>query len=169
VHHSVVACFYAPSDLCGASGMYRERIRSNPNWHGSYARYDTVFVETDAEREGMLGMSIGGVFLFFSFTFQDITHSCALVHWLSLPSETPDRDTSMWVVTLETHTHGPRNRRVKTLAIIPLDSIAHAAHLLPIYSSALLPEDFHFSYSLDVFQAFYINKYVDHQTFEFLL
>ena len=29
VFHSAVATFYAPSDLCGAGGMYRERIWSN--------------------------------------------------------------------------------------------------------------------------------------------
>ncbi|KAJ6628444.1 hypothetical protein B0H10DRAFT_1717940, partial [Mycena sp. CBHHK59/15] len=34
IHHSAIALFYAPSDLGGAGGMYRERIRSNPNWHG---------------------------------------------------------------------------------------------------------------------------------------
>ncbi|KAJ7845711.1 hypothetical protein B0H14DRAFT_2357935, partial [Mycena olivaceomarginata] len=34
VHHSAIARFYAPSNLGGAGGMYRERIRSNPSWHG---------------------------------------------------------------------------------------------------------------------------------------
>ncbi|KAJ7470114.1 hypothetical protein B0H11DRAFT_1730665 [Mycena galericulata] len=168
VHHSAVARFYAPSDLCGSGGMYRERIRSNPRWHGSYARHDTVFVETDSERAGMLGMCIGRVFLFFSFTYRGVDHSCALVHWLSAAGDTPDPDTGMWVVTPETH-YGPRNRKVKTLAIVPLDCIARAAHLLPIYGSALLPEDFHFSYSLDVFRSFYVNRYIDHHAFEFLV
>ncbi|KAH9043629.1 hypothetical protein EDB85DRAFT_1838587, partial [Lactarius pseudohatsudake] len=32
VYHSAVARFYAPSDLCGTGGMYREQIRSTPNW-----------------------------------------------------------------------------------------------------------------------------------------
>jgi hypothetical protein len=31
VYHSAVACFYAPSDLCGTGGMHRERIRSTPS------------------------------------------------------------------------------------------------------------------------------------------
>jgi hypothetical protein len=52
VYHSAIARFYAPSDLCGAGGMYRERIRSNPDWRGEYARYDTMFVEVDAELDG---------------------------------------------------------------------------------------------------------------------
>jgi hypothetical protein len=62
VHHSAVARFYAPSDLNGAGGMYRERIRSNPNWHG-YPRHDTVLVDMGAPL--MHGIVIGWVLLFF--------------------------------------------------------------------------------------------------------
>ncbi|KAJ6548422.1 hypothetical protein B0H19DRAFT_1211517 [Mycena capillaripes] len=163
VYHSAVARFYAPSDLCGAGGMYRERIRSNPNWHGSYARRDTVFVETDAEQPGMLGLSIGRVYLFFSFTRNGVDHSCALIQWLSPHGNIPDPDTGLWVVKPERYTNGQKH-----LAIIDLKCIARAAHLLPVYGPQLLPEDFHFSYSLDVFRAFFVNRYVDHHAFEFL-
>jgi len=163
VYHSAVARFYAPSDLCGAGGMYRERIRSNPNWHGSYARHDTVFVETDAEQPGMLGLSIGRVYLFFSFTYRGVERACALIQWLSPHGDMPDPDTGLWVVTPETYANGRKH-----LAIIELQCIARAAHLLPVYGPALLPEDFHFSYSLDAFRAFFVNKYVDHHAFEFL-
>ncbi|KAI0246059.1 hypothetical protein BJV78DRAFT_1136045, partial [Lactifluus subvellereus] len=48
VYHSAVSRFFAPSDLCGAGGMYQERIRSNPNWRDEYTQCDTVFVETNA-------------------------------------------------------------------------------------------------------------------------
>ncbi|KAJ7906139.1 hypothetical protein B0H13DRAFT_2333723 [Mycena leptocephala] len=146
VHHSAIARFYAPSDLCGVGGMSRERIRSHPNWHGLYPRRDTVFIETDADLPGMQGMS----------------HSCALVHWYCLHGDAVDPDTGMWVVTPEMQAGR------KSLAIVTLDCIARAAHLLPVYGSALLPEDFHFSYSLDAFRAFFVNKYVDHHTHEFL-
>ncbi|KAF8485593.1 hypothetical protein F5888DRAFT_1625523, partial [Russula emetica] len=44
--NSAIARFFAPSDLCGAGGMYQERIRCNPSWRDEYARYDTVFVQT---------------------------------------------------------------------------------------------------------------------------
>ncbi|KAJ7483956.1 hypothetical protein B0H11DRAFT_1862373 [Mycena galericulata] len=71
--------------------------------------------------------------------------------------------TGMWVVTPAMEGLGR-----KSLAIVSLDCIARAAHLLPVYGSALLPEDFHFSYSLDVFRAFFVNRYTDHHTFEFL-
>ncbi|KAJ6552100.1 hypothetical protein DFH09DRAFT_1167844, partial [Mycena vulgaris] len=148
-----------PSDLCGVGGMSRERIRTNPNWHGAYPRHDTVFIETDSERPGMEGMVIGRTYL------------CALVHWFSLHGDEPDPDTGMWVVTPEIEDAG-----VKSLAIVNLDCIARAAHLLPraanplllpVYGSAMLPEDFHFSHSLDAFRAFFVNRYTVHHTFKF--
>ncbi|KAJ7483958.1 hypothetical protein B0H11DRAFT_2416136 [Mycena galericulata] len=83
VYHSAIARFYAPSDLCGVGGMHRERIRSNPNWHGAYARHDTVFIQTDSEQPGMEGMVIGRVLLFFSFSDMGREHSCAL-RWVQV-------------------------------------------------------------------------------------
>jgi hypothetical protein len=165
IFHSAVARFYAPSNLCEAGGMYRERIRSNPNWRGEYARYDTVFVETNAELEGMPGMAIGRVRLLFSFKFRGEVYPCALVNWL-IPFDEPDKDTGMWVVRPEVQGNG--RRQCHTLSIIPLDCIARAAHLLPVYGSSFLPEDFHFSDSLDAFRAYFVNPYVDHHSNEFL-
>ena len=65
VHHSAIARFYAPSDICGAGGMCRECIHSTPSWQGSFPRHDTVFVETDANLPGMQGMAIAHILLFF--------------------------------------------------------------------------------------------------------
>ncbi|KAJ7163934.1 hypothetical protein C8R43DRAFT_1168740 [Mycena crocata] len=160
---SAVARFYAPSDLCGAGGMYRERIRANPNWHGQYPRYDTVFVVTDPVLPGMPGMDIGRVLLFFSFTYRDTHYPCALLHWHTRVGNAPDDDTGMWVVTPEFEGNGDRH-----IAVVHLDSIARAAHLLPVYGSAFVEEDFHFSYSLDAFRAFFVNRFADHHTHEFL-
>ena len=84
--------------------MYQERIRSNPNWH-EYARYDTVFVETDVGQGGMQGMVIGQVQLFFSFTYDRESYPCALVEWF-IPGDGPDEDTGMWVVRPEFHSNG---------------------------------------------------------------
>lgn len=160
VYHSATARFYAPSDMCGAGGMYRERIRSNPNWYNQYARHDTVFVELDPDAPGMAGMAIARVLLFFAFEFGDQTHSCALVHWL-MP-DSIDEDTGMWVVRPE-YVGGQR-----TLEVIPLDSIPRAAHLLPVYGTRPLPEDFSYTYSLDAFRSYFVNRYVDHHTHEFI-
>ncbi|EDR13606.1 uncharacterized protein LACBIDRAFT_322663 [Laccaria bicolor S238N-H82] len=152
VFHSAIAHFYAPSNLCGAGGMYHELIHSNPNWHGEYARYDTVFVETNPELPGMQGMIIGRVILFFSFNFESCHHSCALIHWLVPVSDSPDAETGLWVVQPEFERNGHCS-----LQVVSLDSIARAAHLLPIFGSSPLPEDFHFSQSLDAFRTYFVN------------
>ncbi|KAJ7234817.1 hypothetical protein C8J57DRAFT_1574522, partial [Mycena rebaudengoi] len=148
VQHGAIARFYAPSDLCGAGGMYKEIIRSNPNWHG-YARRDTVLIDVDAPI--MRGLVIGRVLLFFSFTYNNLEQRCALVRWLVPVGQAPDPDTGMWVVEPEVE------RREPSLAIVKMDCIARAAHLLPVYGSAALPEEFHFSYSLDAFNRYFVN------------
>jgi hypothetical protein len=158
-----VAQFYAPSDLCGAGGMYREQIHSTPIWRGASPRYDTVFVETDPELPGMRGMTIGRVFLFFSFTFRDAHYPCALVHWYPTVGTEPDEDTMLWVVKPKYKTNGHRD-----LAIIHLDTIARGAHITGVYGSSFLPEGFHFSHSLDLFRAYFVNCFADHHTHEFL-
>ncbi|KAH9994306.1 hypothetical protein BJV74DRAFT_877659 [Russula compacta] len=149
VYHSAIARFFAPSDLCGTGGMYRECIRSNPNWCGENARHDTMFISTGSEMDAMQGMTIG---LF----------PCALVHWL-IPDNVPDDDTGMWVVQPEF----AGNRR-RTLSVIHLDGVARAAHLLPVYGSSFVPEDFDFSDSLDSFRAYFVNNCIDHHSHEFL-
>ncbi|KAH7918101.1 hypothetical protein BV22DRAFT_1108449 [Leucogyrophana mollusca] len=163
VFHSAVAQFYAPSDLCGAGGMHREYIRLNPSWRGEYVRRDTVFVTTQAEDEGMLGMVIRRVYLFFSFTFHSRVYPCALVHWFVPIGEEADEETGMWAVRPE---YGASGRQ--SMAVVHLDSVARAAHLLPVYSASFLPEDLHFSESLDAFHAFYVSRYADHHMHEFL-
>ncbi|KAH7906435.1 hypothetical protein BJ138DRAFT_1071737 [Hygrophoropsis aurantiaca] len=163
VFHSAVARFYAPSDLCGAGGMYRERIRSNPNWRGEYARYDTVFIEIDAELPGMQGMVIGRVYLFFSFKFADETFPCALIHWYVPVSDHPDEDSGLWIVRPEYEAN-----RCRSMAVVHLDTIARAAHLIPVYGPSGRPEELNFTHSLDVFRSYYINKWADHHTHEFL-
>ncbi|EDR05786.1 uncharacterized protein LACBIDRAFT_302507 [Laccaria bicolor S238N-H82] len=40
------------------------------------------------------------------------------------------------------------------------------AHLLPVFGRDVLPFDFHFSYSLDAFESYYVNKYADHHSHE---
>ena len=162
VYPSAIARFYAPSDLCGTGGMYRERIWSTPNWHREYPRHDTVFVDIDAELPGMRGMAIGRVLLFFSFSFRDHIYPCALIHWFIPVGEEPDNETGMWVVRPEYE----GNHR--SLSIIHLDCIARSAHLLPIYGSSFLPEDFHFSDSLHAFRGYFVSRHADHHMYEFL-
>ena len=53
------------------------------------------------------------------------------------------------------------------MTVICLDSVLQGAHLLPVFRGATyLPVDFHFSYSLDTFEAYFVNKYADNQMYE---
>lgn len=138
--------------------MYRETIRSTPSWRGANERHDTVFIGLDAEQSGM---AVGRVFLFFSFSFLDVDYSCALIQWFN-PREHADDSTGMWIVEPEVFDQSP------SLAVIHIDCIPRAAHLIGVCGSSPLPEDFHFSYTLDAFKAFYVNHYADHHMHEFL-
>ncbi|KAF9470984.1 hypothetical protein BDN70DRAFT_909445 [Pholiota conissans] len=121
VFHSAIARFYAPSDLCGASGMYHERIQSTPSWYG-HPHYDTAFVvqDDDSNQMGMSGVLVTRVCLLFSFRDEEDGEivSCALVSWYLLASKVHDHDTGMWSVKPEgTQDDYP-------VQVIPLKSIA---------------------------------------------
>ncbi|KAF7354560.1 hypothetical protein MSAN_01369100 [Mycena sanguinolenta] len=159
VHHSAVARFYAPSDLGGAGGMYRERIRSTPSWYG-HARRDTVLI--DIGGPVMKGLVVGRVLHFLSFVFGDREYQCALVHWFVPVGDAPDPDTGMWVVEPEITAGSP------SLEIINIKAITRACHLIGVYGTAPLPEDFNYAQSLDAFNTYFVNKYADHHMFELL-
>ena len=161
VYHSARAVYYAPSDLCGAGGLRRERIRSTPSFFG-HERRDTVFVLLDESKKGMEEMEIGRVLLFFSFHYRHKTFSCALINWF-LHDDEPDRDTGMWTVRLEREGRGQ-----PTVEVIDVDSIARGAHLLPVYGSSRIPDDFSHHDALDAFNSFFVNHFIDHHAHEFI-
>ena len=159
VFHLAVTLFYAPSDICGAGGMYRECIHSTPVGHSEYLRYDTVFIETDRDLPGMEGLVVGCVFLFFSFTFQDVHYPCALIHWYSSVGLEPDEETGLWVVKPDFEANGSRS-----LAVVHLESISWGAHLIGVYGSSFLPERVHFANSLELFHAYCDDRNSDYKT-----
>ncbi|KAK7684404.1 hypothetical protein QCA50_012351 [Cerrena zonata] len=158
---SAIATFYAPSDISGIGGMRFERIRATRSWRKGPPRYDCVFVETNADEKGMRGLHVARVRLFFSFKHEGVVFPCALIEWFEPVVNNPDELTGMWVVEPEFDGDG-----IRECAIIHLDSIVRAAHLIPVYGVDSLPPFFHFSESLDAFQAYYVNKYVDHHAHE---
>ena len=81
VYPSEVATFYAPSDLCGTQGMCHEHICAVESWRQGHGHYGCVFVNTDSAAQGMLGLDVAHVHLFFLFTFCGKFYPCALVHW----------------------------------------------------------------------------------------
>ena len=143
--------------------MYQERIRSNPNWRGEGAQYDTIFVQTGSDVGGMKGMVIGRACLLISFMSSGMCYPCALVEWFT-PEDKPEEDTGMWVVWPEFEGVSGCH----TLAIVHLDCVARAAHLLLVFGLSFVPEELHFSNTLDVYHVCFVNNNIDHHCHEFL-
>lgn len=147
--------------------MCHELIRSNPIWHGEYSRYDTVFVTTaNSDHSGFMGMCIGRVYLFFSFVHEEVDYHCALVHWFVPVGESVHDETGQWVVKPEFI--GTGHNRCENLAVVHVDCIARGALLSPVYGSGYIPDDLHFSASLDAFRTYFVNNFADHHMHEFV-
>ena len=102
------------------------------------------------------------VYLFFKFSFAGVDYPCALVHWYTTVGTDPDSSTGLWVVKPE-YTHD----QYRNMGVIHLDSVICGAHLLPQFpSTTQLPREINYTQTLDVYQSFYVNKYVDHHAFE---
>jgi len=141
--------------------MRREVIRSTPQWRKKEPRRDCVFVERNTEIGGMGGLDVVRVLTFFSFISDGVLYPCALVQWFRHVSEEPDNLTGMWMVEAERSTDGSF-----VISVIHTDCILRGAHLIPIFGKNFVPEELHFSDSLDAFAAFYVNRFIDHQAFE---
>ncbi|KAI9567640.1 hypothetical protein HD554DRAFT_2322505 [Boletus coccyginus] len=139
VFNSASATYHAPSDHSGQGGMHRDIIRCTPQWRGGAARYDCVFVDGGGSEDDPLGgLLVARVLLFFSFMYQGDSYSCALVEWFLPISDDPDGPTGMWIVVPEVNAARQREH---------------------------LPVRFHFSESLTAFNAYYVNKYIDHHSY----
>jgi len=164
VFHSARAIFCAPSNPSTAAGMFHETIRATPAWNRGEIpgpRYDCVFVSNgEGSESDMSGLLVARVLLFFSFVFNGELHQCALVHWYSVFGGQPDPDNGMWVVTPDFFDGAP------DLAIIHIDSIFRAAHLLPIFDANSLPRTLNYTSTLDSFKGFYVNNYIDYHAYE---
>lgn len=160
VFHSAIATFLAPSDPSGLHGMRRECICSTPSWRGHEPRRDCTFIVEDETKEGMMGLAVVRVKLLFSFVYEDVYYPFALVDWFKRVRWDPV--TRMWVVKPDS----TRGRRAKS--VVHMDSFLRAAHLIPVYRKKRMPLELRFSHSLDVFEAYYVNKYIDHHANEFL-
>jgi hypothetical protein len=158
VFASAVATFFAPSDPSGIHGMRRERIRSTPSWRDSEPRYDCAFVVEDEDKLGMSGMAVVRVRLFFSVEYEGVHYPCALVEWFKKIGRDPL--TGMWIVQPDC-TRGSRDK-----SVLHLDSFLRGAHLIPVYTKQSLPLDFKHYDTLDVFNSYYVNKYIDHHAYE---
>jgi hypothetical protein len=161
VYPSAVATFHAPSDISGIGGMHCEHICVVKSWRKGPGHYDMIFVNTDPTMEGMQGLEIACVRLFFSFSHDGIKYPCTLVHWFSRVGDLPDNVTGMWIVEPDMLGDGK-----PFISIIPLDTIIRASHLLPVFGEERVLKTLSFTDTLDLFTRFYVNKYADHHTLE---
>ncbi|KAH8987556.1 hypothetical protein EDB86DRAFT_3065712 [Lactarius hatsudake] len=162
VFNHATAMFHTPSDPSNDQGMRHEVIRATPSWLKGKPRYDCIFVNSNNELHGMHGMEIARAIRFFSFVYLSVTYPCVLVHWFSCISEEPDEDMGMWMVTPDFVRGDP------ILAVIHVDCIFRAAHLVLIFGNSYIPDHITHDNSLDNFKGFYVNRFVDHHTFDFV-
>ena len=132
VFNSAIATFQAPSDISGITGMRREHIRAMPSWRNGPARYDTVLINSNPDMEGIYGFEIAHILLFFAFWYQERQYPCALVHWFLFVGDEPDEDTGFWTVEPDFTDVGSPH-----LAIVHIDSIYRAVHLLAAHQDAV--------------------------------
>jgi hypothetical protein len=109
----------------------------------------------------MHSLNVGCIRLFFSFEFREEVYPCALIQWFLQIGDKPDEDTGMWIVKPDMNEFGSL-----IWHIIPLGSIIRAAHLIGIYGNSHIPSIVTFENSLNAFDSYYVNKYIDHHAFE---
>ena len=161
VYPSALATFYTPSNLSRICGMKRKCIHTVKTWRKGPGRYNTVFVVTDSTvSAGMAGLDVAWVQLFFSFTVDGIQYPCALIHWFTWIGDRPDKATGMWIVKPDNVLYG-----APSAAVIHLDMILRAAHLLPVFGEHSVSKQLTHEQTLDKFTSFYVNKYADHHAF----
>ena len=71
----------------------------------------------------------------------------------------PDEDTGMWKVQPFV-----RNGTLVT-SVVHVRSLVRAAHLLPIFGSDLIDKRLNFDQTLDTFDMYYVNRFIDHNAF----
>ena len=142
--------------------MFRERIRAVDSWRRGPPRHDCVFVQHDPNEPGFRGLYVARVRHFFSIRHNKTHFPCALVSWYSTIGTTPCAETGMWKVEPDYDNMGNL-----AMSIIHLDSMVRGAHLMGIAGATQIPHHLTFDHSLDAFQAFYVNKYIDHHAHEY--
>ncbi|KAK7001854.1 hypothetical protein R3P38DRAFT_3216203 [Favolaschia claudopus] len=164
MYSSARAVFYAPSDVCGVGGMHHERIRATTLWYRGPPRYNCVFLEHDPDAPGFRGLHAARVHLLFRFKYQGTDYPCTLIHWFSPYGDEPCPDTGLWRVTSDFIRGRPHERAI---AVVHVDTLLRAAHLIGMAGKEFLPlTDFDSSNTLNAFNAFYVNKYADHDSHE---
>ncbi|KIK23784.1 hypothetical protein PISMIDRAFT_99880 [Pisolithus microcarpus 441] len=140
--------------------MQHEYICSCHSWQNGAPWYDCAFVNTDSGLKGMYGLDIVHILTFFSFVSQSKRYPCVVVQWFDWVIQSP---TGMWVVR-----PAFTAQRRPSVGVIHVDTLYHAAHLLPLYATRPVSRNLKLHHSYDSFTAFYINTFIDHHAFSLL-
>ena len=110
----------------------------------------------------MQGLDIARAFLFFLFIDKNTGtyYPCVLIQWFSVIGNKPDDEMGFWMVESDVHQNGQ-----PSLAIIHLNTIYRAMHLIPVYDG-FIDRSLTMHDTLDEFKDFYVNKFADHHAFE---
>ena len=155
-------CVYFPLSNCNGITPKREVLCATPSWRNSLPRHDTVLVKTRLV-PGPHGLSVARLHLLFSFMKSNTHHNVALIQWYSYIGNSPNEDTGMWVVKKEKQSNG-----LPVINFIYVDVIVKSCQLLPVYGRGMIPRQVNHMTSLNCFQAYYVNKFADHHSFELL-
>uniref|UniRef100_A0A0W0FJG6 Uncharacterized protein n=1 Tax=Moniliophthora roreri TaxID=221103 RepID=A0A0W0FJG6_MONRR len=139
----------------------QERIRAVDSWKNGPPRRDCVFVVEDQNESGFRGLQVARVQHFIAVHHNHKLFSATVVNWFSTFGNEPDPVTGMWIVTPDYDDDGERS-----VDIISLDSILQGAHLIGIAGKEWIPNDHSFTDTLDDFNSFFVNKYIDHHAYE---
>ena len=157
VFPSAIAIYYAPSDRSGTRGMFREQIHAIDSWRKGPGCHDCVFVSHSPDLLGFQGYYVARVRLFLSIRHWKKVYPCALVSWYSTVGAVPCPETGMWMVEPDYNVTGSL-----AMSIIHLGAIERGAHLMGVAGKHCIPHNVVFHNSLDAFQSYYVNKYIDH-------
>ena len=145
--------------------MHCEHIQSTSSWRKGPAQYDCVLVNANPGIDRACGFEVAHVFLFFSFWHQDKEYPCALVHWFFFVGLECHEDTGFWLVEPDVNADTGQPH----ITVIHINSIYRAIHFM------LAPQNANFvdhlvtmHTSLDTFELFYVNNFVDHHAFAVL-
>ena len=141
--------------------MRTECIHLTTSWQKQGPQHDCALVVKDQDKLRIQGMSVVRIKLFFLFTHDMKTYTGAFVEWFKCVDARPDPKTGMGKIRPDTYRNG---QHITT--VLHLDTFLHGVHILPVFGRDLLPSDFHFLYSLDAFETYYISKYADHHAHE---
>ncbi|KAH8987219.1 hypothetical protein EDB86DRAFT_2809049 [Lactarius hatsudake] len=142
--------------------MHSECICCNPRWCKRTPQFDTAFVKHDPHLPRVRGYNVVRLCALFSFVWEDKYYPCALIRWFVHVGDVLDEVTGLWVVQPDTNANGS-----PAVDVIHLDSVLCAAHLLPVFGNSFIPIYLSPHESLNAFNTYYINKYIDYHAFKF--